>query len=179
MWVAARSPITFDYAVANHCNIMSWPFSMDFSEAEKYKAQLDEAIETAGNGWDGTFAMMRHAAVYETPEDRAAAMHAIRSVLGRFGNLMTKTGAVRNGFPEAVSAEDLAGNVRVDPEMLEENLMFGSPEQVIAKLRRYEALGVDAFIYYASMGLGMREQKRSLQSFIDHVMPEFTQRTSQ
>jgi alkanesulfonate monooxygenase SsuD/methylene tetrahydromethanopterin reductase-like flavin-dependent oxidoreductase (luciferase family) len=52
--------------------------------------------------------------------------------------------------------------------------MFGSPEQVIAKLRRYEALGVDAFIYYASMGLGMAEQKRSLQSFIDHVMPEFT-----
>jgi alkanesulfonate monooxygenase SsuD/methylene tetrahydromethanopterin reductase-like flavin-dependent oxidoreductase (luciferase family) len=118
--------------------------------------------------------MMRHTAVYETPEDRAAAMHAIRSVLGRFGNLMTKTGAVHNGFPEAVSAEDLEGNVRVDPEMLEENLMFGSPEQVIAKLRRYEALGVDAFIYYASMGLGMAEQKRSLQSFIDHVMPEFT-----
>ena len=174
MWVAARSPITFDYAVANHCNIMSWPISMPFAEAEKYKAQLDEAIETAGNGWDGTFAMMRHTAVYETKEDRAAAMDAIRSVLGRFGNLMTKTGAVHNGFPDEVSAEDLEGNVRGDPEMLEENLMFGSPEQVIAKLRRYEALGVDAFIYYASMGLGMAEQKRSLQSFIDHVMPEFT-----
>jgi alkanesulfonate monooxygenase SsuD/methylene tetrahydromethanopterin reductase-like flavin-dependent oxidoreductase (luciferase family) len=117
---------------------------------------------------------MRHTAVYETKEDRAAAMAAIRSVLGRFGNLMTKTGAVHNGFPDEVSAEDLEGNVRVDPKMLEENLMFGSPEQVIAKLRRYEALGVDAFIYYASMGLGMAEQKRSLQSFIDHVMPEFT-----
>ena len=174
IWVAARSPITFDYAVANHCNIMSWPFSMPFAEAAKYRAQLDEAIETAGNGWDGTFAMMRHTAVYETSQDRAAAMDAIRNVLGKFGNLMTQTGAVHNGFAEAVSAEELEGNVRVDPEMLEENLMFGSPEQVIAKLRRYEALGVDAFIYYASMGLGMAEQKRSLQSFIDHVMPEFT-----
>jgi alkanesulfonate monooxygenase SsuD/methylene tetrahydromethanopterin reductase-like flavin-dependent oxidoreductase (luciferase family) len=174
IWVAARSPITFDYAVANHCNIMSWPFSMPFAEAEKYRAQLDEAIETTGNGWDGTFAMMRHTAVYETSQDRAAAMDAIRNVLGKFGNLMTQTGAVHNGFAEAVSAEELEGNVRVDPEMLEENLMFGSPEQVIAKLRRYEALGVDAFIYYASMGLGMAEQKRSLQSFIDHVMPEFT-----
>jgi alkanesulfonate monooxygenase SsuD/methylene tetrahydromethanopterin reductase-like flavin-dependent oxidoreductase (luciferase family) len=101
-------------------------------------------------------------------------MDAIRNVLGKFGNLMTQTGAVHNGFAEAVSAEELEGNVRVDPEMLEENLMFGLPEQVIAKLRRYEALGVDAFIYYASMGLGMAEQKRSLQSFIDHVMPEFT-----
>jgi hypothetical protein len=43
---------------------------MPFAEAEKYRAQLDEAIETAGNGWDGTFAMMRHTAVYETSQDR-------------------------------------------------------------------------------------------------------------
>ena len=51
--------------------------------------------------------------------------------------------------------------------------MFGSPETVIEKLKRYETLGVYAFIYYASMGLGMAQQKRSLQLFIDEVMPEF------
>ena len=51
--------------------------------------------------------------------------------------------------------------------------MFGSPETVIGKLRAYEALGVDAFIYYASMGLDMDVQKRSLQLFIEKVMPEF------
>ena len=28
IWVAARSPITFDYAVANGCNVMSWPLSL-------------------------------------------------------------------------------------------------------------------------------------------------------
>ena len=37
MWVAARSPATFDYAVANDCNVMCWPLTMPFSEAEKYK----------------------------------------------------------------------------------------------------------------------------------------------
>ena len=57
--------------------------------------------------------------------------------------------------------------------MLEENLMFRSPETVISKLRAYEALGVDAFIYYASMGLDMEVQKRSLSLFINEVMPEF------
>ena len=44
---------------------------------------------------------------------------------------------------------------------------------VIAKLQQYQALGVDAFIYYASMGLDMAVQKRSLQLFIDEVMPAF------
>ena len=36
--------------------------------------------------------------------------------------------------------------------MLEENLLFGTPDEVIKKLKRYEDLGVDNFIYYASMG---------------------------
>ncbi len=172
MWVAARSPITFDYAVENGCNIMCWPLTMPMSEAEKYRVQLDESIAKAG-GWNGTFALMRHTAVYGNEDDRTQCVSAIRNVLGKFGNLMMKKGDVINGFPESVPFEELEGNVRVDPKMLEENLMFGSPEKVIEKLKAYEALGVDAFIYYASMGLDMDVQKRSMELFINEVMPEF------
>ena len=57
--------------------------------------------------------------------------------------------------------------------MLEENLMFGSPDEVISKLKRYQALGVDEFIYYATMGLGQDEQKRSMKLFCEEVMPAF------
>ena len=173
MWVAARSPATFDYAVANDCNVMCWPLTMPFSEAEKYKTQLDESIAKAG-GWAGTFALMRHTSVYDTEDDHTATLGAIRNALGKFGNLMMKKGDVVNGFPESIPLKDLAGNVRVDPAMLEENLTFGDPDTVIAKLRAYEDLGVDAYIYYASMGLDMAVQKRSLQLFIDRVMPAFT-----
>jgi len=172
MWVAARSPATFDYAVANDCNVMCWPLTMPFSEAEKYKTQLDESIAKA-DGWSGTFALMRHTSVYDTEDDRAATLDAIRNALGKFGNLMMKKGDVVNGFPESVPLEELEGNVRVDPAMLEDNLTFGDPDVVIAKLRAYEDLGVDAYIYYASMGLDMAAQKRSLQLFIDRVMPAF------
>ncbi len=172
-WVAARSPITFDYAVANNCNIMSWPLTLPMSEAETYRRNLDEAIAKADNGWAGTFAMMRHTAVYANAADRSAAVAAIRNVLAQFGNLMMKRGTVDNGFPEPIPFAALEGNVRVDPDMLEENLMFGSPEQVIAKLQDYQRLGVDAFIYYASMGLGMDEQKRSMELFCREVMPAF------
>lgn len=172
LWVAARSPITFDYAVENDCNIMSWPFTLPFSEAEKYRGQLDDSIAKAG-GWNRQFAMMRHTSVYANEDDRAASLTAIRSVLSKFGNLMMKKGDVINGFPDDVPLEELEGNVRVDPVMLEENLMFGSPEQVIAKLKLYQNMGVDSFIYYASMGLDMDVQKRSLRLFVDEVMPEF------
>ena len=172
-WVAARSPITFDYAVANDCNIMSWPLTLPMSEAETYRRNLDDAIAKADNGWAGTFAMMRHTAVYANAADRGAAIAAIRIVLAQFGNLMMKRGRVVNGFPEPIPFAALEGNVRVDPEMLEENLMFGSPKQVIAKLQDYQRLGVDAFIYYASMGLGIDEQKRSMELFCREVLPAF------
>ena len=172
MWVAARSPDTFDFAVAQGASVMTWPLTLGFEEAEKY-AGLLEAAKAKHPGWSGDFAMMRHTSVYETEEDRAASMSALRNVLGKFGNLMQQKGAVINGFPESVPLEDLDGNVRVDPGMLETNLMFGSPETVVDKLRMYEALGVDSFIYYASMGLDRDMQKRSLRLFIDRVMPEF------
>jgi hypothetical protein len=52
--------------------------------------------------------------------------------------------------------------------------MFGTTDEVIAKLRRYEALGVDEFIYYASLGLGLPEQRRSMELFCNEVIPAFS-----
>lgn len=173
VWVAARAPITFDYAVEHGCNIMSWPLTMPVSEAESYRARLDDSVARIGP-FRGRWAMMRHTAVYDNEADRQAAMTALRAALGQFGNLMTKSGEVINGFPERVPPEKLEGNFRYDPATLEENLMFGSPCRVAEKLRLYRDLGVDAFIYYASMGMDMDQQKRSLALFIDEVLPEFT-----
>jgi len=172
-WAAARAPITYDYAVANDCSILCWPLTLPMSEAEKYRGYLDDAIAKHGGGWDGDFTLMRHTAVYETEQDRTVAIDAIRNVLAMFGNLMTMQGDTVNGFTERVPLDVLEGNARVDPVMLEENLMFGDPDAIIAKLRKYEALGVDAFLYYASFGLDMAAQKRSMQLFIDNVMPAF------
>ena len=173
IWVAARSPITFDYAVEQECNIMSWPFTLPFSEAEAYRERLDDSVSRIGKPFKGQWAMMRHTSVYDNDADKQASLDAVRSVLAMFGNLMMKSGDVTNGFPEKVQLDQLEGNVRVDPEMLAENLMFGTPDEVITKLQAYQGIGVDAFIYYASMGMDRAQQKRSLKRFISDVMPAF------
>ena len=174
MWVAARAPITFDYAVANRCNLMTWPLTKDMAEAELYRARFDEAMAKTDGSFKPKFAMMRHTSIYANHRDRTAALNAVRYNLSQFGNLMMKAGEVNNGFPDPVPLERLEGNVFVDPAMLETNLMFGSPEAAIGKLQKYQTLGVDSYIYYASMGLGHAEQKRSLQLFVDEVMPAFS-----
>ena len=173
VWVAARSPITYDYALREKCHVMSWPLTRPFSEAELYKTHLDAAVAKANTGFRPTFAMMRHAAVYDNDADRQKAIDAIRLVLGQFENLFRNAGGVANGFPAQIPLEELAGREQYDPDMLEENLLFGSPDTVIEKLKKYEALGVDEFIYYASMGLDLDAQKRSMKLFCDEVVPAF------
>jgi hypothetical protein len=54
-----------------------------------------------------------------------------------------------------------------------------SLDEVIRKLKPYEALGVDHFTYCATFGLGFKEQKRSLELFINEVMPAFAEPESE
>ncbi len=173
IWVAARSPITFDYAVANGCNIISWPLTRPISEVELYKSQLDESIAKHAAGQHPTFAVMRHTALYENSQGRETVITAIQRSMGMFENLFRNLSDVVDGFPKQIPLEELAEREQYDPNMLEQNLMLGSPEEVIQKLKRYEEIGVDDFVYLASMGLGQKEQKNSLALFCNEVMPAF------
>ena len=173
IWAAARAPITYDFAVKNSINILSWPFTRPMAEAELYRERLDEAMANNPGKPRPVFAMMRHTAVYDSAADSMVPVRAVQAVLSQFENLYKNLGDVQNGFPASIELKELENREEYNPAMLQENLMFGTPDEVITKLRRYETLGVDQFTYYASMGLGRREQKRSLELFINEVMPAF------
>jgi len=173
VWIAARAPVSYDYAVKHGCNIMSWPLTRPMAEAELYMQRLDEAMAANLAAKRPVMAMMRHTAVYEKASEWMVPVQAAQRQLGQFENLFKNLGDVQNGFPKGIELEELGNRDEYNAQMLHDNLMFGTPDQVIAKLRTYEALGVDEFIYYASMGLGLAEQKRSLALFCSEVMPAF------
>ena len=173
LWVAARAPVTYDFAVKYGLNIMSWPLTRPMSEAELYKSRLDEAVANNPGKPRPIFAMMRHTVVYDRKEDWMVPVRAAQRQLGQFENLFKNLGDVKNGFPKEVDLGEIANRAEYDPQMLSTNLMFGTPDEVIAKLRPYQELGVDQFTYYASLGLGHKEQKRSLELFCKEVIPAF------
>ena len=173
VWVAARTPMTFDFAIKNDCNIMSWPLTRPMSEAELYKSHLDEAIRKNPECKPPIFAMMRHACVYDHTDSWEVPVKAAQRQLGQFENLFKNLGDVSNGFSQSVDLDLIANRDEYDPKMLHDNLLFGTPNEVIDKLRLYEEIGVDEFIYYASLGLGHKEQLHSMQLFINEVMPAF------
>jgi len=173
IWVAARAPITYDYAVKNECNILSWPLTRPMSEVELYKERLETALEDNPGKPRPIFATMRHTVVYERQEDWEVPVRAAMRQLSQFENLFKNLGDVEDGFPKAIEFSELENRQEYEPRMLHEHLMFGTPNEVTAKLKLYDTLGVDHFTYYASLGLGLKEQKRSLELFIREVMPAF------
>lgn len=173
VWVAARAPITYDYAVKHGCNIQSWPLTRGMDEAETYMARMAEAMANNPGKKRPTMAMMRHTALYDRKEDWMVPIRAAQRQLSQFEGLFKNLGDVTNGFPKSIPFDQLGNRAEYDPDMLKRNLMFGTPDEVIEKLKAYQAIGVDEFIYYASLGLGLKEQKRSLELFCQHVIPAF------
>ena len=173
IWVAARSPVSYDLAVKQGCNILSWPLTRPMSEVETYKQRLETALADNPGLPRPIFAAMRHTAVYDRKEDWEVPVKAAMRQLSMFEGLFKNLGDVENGFPKAVELAELANRAEYDPRMLHDNLMFGTPDEVVGKLKLYDALGVDHFTYYASLGLDHAAQKRSLELFIRDVMPAF------
>jgi len=173
IWVAARAPITYDYAVKNNCNITSWPITRPMAEVTLYKERLEKALSENPGKPRPIFAMMRHTAVYDNKASWEIPVKAAMRQLSQFENLIKNLGDVKNGFPMAIKFSQLSNRDELNPNMLHKNLMFGTPDEVIKKLRLYEDIGIDHFIYYSSLGLDLTLQKRSLELFIKEVIPAF------
>jgi alkanesulfonate monooxygenase SsuD/methylene tetrahydromethanopterin reductase-like flavin-dependent oxidoreductase (luciferase family) len=172
IWVAARDPDTYDWAVANGCNIMCWPLMRPFAELQAYAGRMEEALAKSPGTPRPKMTAMRYSAVWANEHDADRYIAAVQRQAGQFENLFKQLGEVDNGFAERIDLQQLAHRDEYAPEVLREHLMFGTPDQVIRKLRAYEELGVD-FLYCASYGASIADQKRSLQLFIEEVMPAF------
>jgi alkanesulfonate monooxygenase SsuD/methylene tetrahydromethanopterin reductase-like flavin-dependent oxidoreductase (luciferase family) len=174
IWITARSPLTYDWAVPRGYNIICWPITRPFSELEAYRARFESALRSLPSGKpQPRFAVMRHTAVYDRQDDWQAPVDAVALWSGRFANLFSTAGTVRNGFVPPVDLAEIKSRDSFSAQELRENLMFGTPEEVIAKLQRYEAIGVDTFVYFSSFGRDHDSTKRSLELFAREVMPAF------
>ena len=62
-----------------------------------------------------------------------------------------------------------------DLDELHQNLLIGTPTEVTQRIKHYENLGITQFSFWSDNGLPHAEKKKSLQLFIDKVMPNFNQ----
>ncbi len=71
--------------------------------------------------------------VYDRKEDWQVPIKAAMRQLSQFENLFKNMGDVENGFPKAIEFSQLENRDEYNPRMLQEHMMFGTPEELIAK----------------------------------------------
>jgi len=173
IWVAARDPNTFDWAVSNGYSVMTWALTRPFAEVEAYMERFEDALAKSPGVARPRFMTMRHTGIYTKPEEADTYIDAVVRQGRQFENLFRKLAPVVNGFAQDVDVSLLENQAEYEPSKLRDNLIIGTPEEAIAKLKRYEAMGVDHFCYNSAYGLPLAAQKASLKLFIDEVMPAF------
>jgi len=174
LWVAARGAETFDWAIENALNIMSTPLQKPFDEVLDLAKKLETSLAKFPGSQRPKWLVLRNACVYDQPEQWRTPVDAAMRYSGQFQGLFSTGGNVVNGFPQQV---DLDGSNRASDytdEGLWQNMMFGTAEEVVEKLKGYESAGVDQFCYGANFGLDAKTALRSLELFITKVMPHFS-----
>ena len=172
IWVGARDPDTFDFAVKQGASIMSAPLSKPFSEMENLAAKLRTAIANNPGCPRPRWSVIRRTCVYEHPDDWPAMAQIALEHSWRFESLFATSGNVVNGFPESPVVEDGAtGRMTIDT--VGEGFVHGTPEQVAKELKRYEAVGVDLYAYNPDFGLPKEMSRRSMELLVDEVLPHF------
>jgi alkanesulfonate monooxygenase SsuD/methylene tetrahydromethanopterin reductase-like flavin-dependent oxidoreductase (luciferase family) len=173
LWVAARGPETFDWAIENDLDVMSTPLQKPFEEvldlAEKLQSSMDKYPKKKRPRW----LVLRNSCVYDTPKQWRMPVKAARKYSAQFQGLFTSEGKVTNGFPENIDFSKLERAGDYTDESIWENMMFGTPDEITEKLKMYEKAGVDLFCYGADFGLSGKDAARSLELFITKVMPNF------
>jgi alkanesulfonate monooxygenase SsuD/methylene tetrahydromethanopterin reductase-like flavin-dependent oxidoreductase (luciferase family) len=175
MWIAARDPDTHDFAVANGCNVMVTPLMKDDAEVVALMEKFEGAVANHPDVARPDVMVLRHTFVHDESEPdgwrpAAAGINRFyRTFDAWFGNKTTPV----NGFLDPSPEEKFAERPEFTPDALHASAIIGTPAEVIDRLREYEALGVDEYSFWADNSLSHEQKKRSLELFIEKVMPAF------
>ena len=173
MWVAARDQNTFEFALKNNCHVMSTALRRDYSEVEDLHDKFQAARAEARNPANLTHATLRVCCVYDDPSTLGTAIESVVNFGRNFENLFKNAGGVKNGFPDPVDFDTVAARGEYQPENLKENLLFGTPDEVVAKIERYQATGINHMIIGPTFGLPHDVTTRTIELFADRVIPHF------
>jgi flavin-dependent trigonelline monooxygenase, oxygenase component len=176
IWVAARDPGSFDWAIANGASILSTPLSQPAAEIQVLADKFNKAVADHPEVPRPRFMMQRRTCVYDKADGWELAVKHSMDYGRAFENLMQNIGTVREGFPEAVPYGAVKGKDNYNPDNIRKNLMFGTPDEAIEKLLVYEEAGVDQYCLGLTFNLPFELQKRTIELFVKEIMPFFAQR---
>lgn len=174
LWIAARDPNSHAFAVANGCNVQVTPLWSGDAEVQILMGRFEDACAANPEIPRPRIMLLMHAFVGEDDAELEQASRDLSRYYGLFATWFRNENPVRQGFIEPPSDEELAAMSMYAPETLRETLVIGTPDTVVERLKSYEAMGYDQFSFWIDNGMSFERKRKSLELFIDEVMPAFT-----
>lgn len=173
VWVAARDPNSHEFAVTNGCNVQVTPLASGDAEVASLMDRFNTACAAHPELPRPQIMLLMHSFVCASEAEVAETARELSRFYCTFGAWFKNERPVRQGFLEPLSEAEMAAMPQYAPDLMRRNLVIGEPEEVIARLKGYEALGYDQYSLWIDSGLSFERKKRSLELFIDKVMPAF------
>ena len=173
IWVAARDPNSHDFAVANGCNVQVTPLASGDGEVESLMDRFRTAVAAHPEVPRPRISLLQHTFVTDGPQETETLVDELSRFYGLFGAWFANKRPVSQGIMAPLTEDERAAVPQFAPEKIAQNLVIGEPGAVIARLKRYEALGYDQFAIWIDSGISHERKRKSLDLFVRHVMPAF------
>ena len=117
--------------------------------------------------------LLQHTYVAEDDADVKRGAEELNRFYCDFGAWFMNKREVTQGLIDPLTDEDIAAHPFYSPEAMERDLVIGTPEAVIERLKGYEALGYNEYSFWIDSSMSFERKRASLERFINEVMPAF------
>jgi alkanesulfonate monooxygenase SsuD/methylene tetrahydromethanopterin reductase-like flavin-dependent oxidoreductase (luciferase family) len=159
--------------VSNGCNVQVTPLASGDDEVASLMERFNAACAAHPDMARPDIMLLMHTFVAEDAADAEQLTKDLSLFYCQFGAWFQNKKPVRQGILEALTDDEIAAMPQYAPDKIRQNLVIGEAEEVIARLKAYEALGYDQYSIWIDSGLPHERKKKSLQLFVDKVMPAF------
>lgn len=177
IWVAARDPNSHEFAVANGCNVQCTPLWLGDGEVESLMSRFNNACAKHPEQARPRIMLLRHTYVGDSEADLDRAARELSRFYCHFGAWFKNERPIHQGLIEPLTEQEMAKIEMYSATNMRANNVIGEANEVISRLKAYEALGYDEFSFWIDSGMSFERKKASLQRFIRDVMPEFAHNT--
>ena len=172
IWVAARDINSHEFAVENDCNVQVTPLWQGVEEVEGLIEKFNQACETYKKR--PKIMILQHAYVGKDEAELAQAAKQLNEFYCYFGAWFKNERPINQGLIQQLSQAEIDAHPMYNADAMRRDLMIGTSQQIIDRLKHYEDLGYDEFSYWSDSGMSREQKETSLKRFIDEVMPAFS-----
>ncbi len=173
IWVAARDPNSHEFALAHGWNVQVTPLASGDGEVASLMERFNAACAKHPQVKRPRIMLLQHTYVAADEADTVRGAEEMSRFYCYFGAWFQNKKPINEGLMEELTPEEMAAMPQYAPEAVREALVIGTPAEVVARLKAYEALGYDQYSLWIDSGMSFERKKASLTRFIEQVMPHF------